>query len=175
MLRRKVAKNGSKRLVPLGVEPRTLALLAPRSNRLSYGTFSRLGCVDGHQVCSTVCSHTEASLESKCVSANLFPAHHARKTWDQWSCCSSGCLAAQHERGERQRVAILLSSARVKFSPNHLDTRTISRSIVVSIRACHARDPGSIPGAGALFCNFFFLDVIEYRKLHILLQRFLCT
>ena len=29
-------------------------------------------------------------------------------------------------------------------------------SIVVSIPACHAGDPGSIPGHGALFVSFFF-------------------
>lgn len=44
-------RKDAKRLVPLGVEPRTLALLAPRSNRLSYGTFSRLGRVGAVQGC----------------------------------------------------------------------------------------------------------------------------
>ena len=31
---------------------------------------------------------------------------------------------------------------------------TLRYSTVVSIPACHAGDPGSIPGVGALFCKF---------------------
>ena len=31
-------------------------------------------------------------------------------------------------------------------------------SIVVSIPACHAGDPGSIPGRGDLFCNIYIFD-----------------
>ena len=31
-------------------------------------------------------------------------------------------------------------------------------SIVVSIPACHAGDPGSIPGRGDLFCNIDIFD-----------------
>ena len=43
----------------------------------------------------------------------------------------------------------------------------IFRSIVVSMRACHARDPGSIPGgrvppniSGVIFLRFFLLVVV---------------
>lgn len=42
--------------------------------------------------------------------------------------------------------------------PNQLSTN-ISGSIVVSILACHARDPGSIPGQGAFFAHFFGLHL----------------
>ena len=37
-------------------------------------------------------------------------------------------------------------------------------SIVVSIRACHVRDPGSIPGRGVTFCPFSFLLIKLKRR-----------
>ncbi len=41
-----------------------------------------------------------------------------------------------------------------EFLHEQLTQITIFRSIVVSILACHAGDPGSIPGGGAFFCTF---------------------
>lgn len=46
-------------------------------------------------------------------------------------------------------------AAHLKASVTRRVRRTISRSIVVSIRACHARGPGSIPGARVFFLFLF--------------------
>ena len=44
-------------------------------------------------------------------------------------------------------------------------TANIRGSIVVSIPACHAGDPGSIPGSGvSIFFSFFFLLKESYDK-----------
>ena len=85
-------------MVPRGLEPRTLWLLAVRSNQLSYETLTSYlkTCSDGH-------------------------FRHGRRPCEDhvgWK----------------------------YLSPAYMHIRC---SIVVSISACHAEDPGSIAGGGA--------------------------
>ena len=45
----------------------------------------------------------------------------------------------------------------------------IRGSLVVSISACHAEDPGSIPGRGGKFCRFLLLLLLLQLLLWLLL------
>ena len=48
-----------------------------------------------------------------------------------------------------------------------LNCRAIRCSIVVSISACHAEDPGSIPGGGVLLLLLFSFFSSHVRSLHL--------
>ena len=62
-------------------------------------------------------------------------------------------LAEEHERKESDRRAVYLNVYDMVSASSH----RVLGSIVVSISACHAEDPGSIPGRGVLFLfNSYF-------------------
>lgn len=56
---------------------------------------------------------------------------------------------------------------------NHICLKRLNKcirdSIVASISACHAEDPGSIPGLGDYHNNDFFLYILFFNKKYIVL------
>ena len=61
-----------------------------------------------------------------------------------------------HSEKEIQHIVMPQESSHSTQGMNSLTckARQVLGSIVVSISACHAEDPGSIPGRGVLFLNF---------------------
>ena len=55
----------------------------------------------------------------------------------------------------------------IKSEKREENTEWVRDSIVVSIPACHAGDPGSIPGRGAFFV-FCYSTNFKVRKLNVL-------